>query len=405
MGAVHAIAFGPVAYRALYRSEDFEGPNLFQAHTVFTGYVFDGLWRPATPGYLWQVTARLATEATGSGDLRAGAVIASAAFSAFFGVAIYEVYRQSRDSVPPLVPVLAALASLAVAMFENPAALSGWSEFEQGRIFLPLYLPFAPTTIGSLALNVLVLLAVADLIDGRLTGRRRWRVPLLMVLATIGKPTLTPLIVAAISIAAIGGFLIDRARGRSGPSASVPGGGTGLLGAIDPMTAVRLIVVPGVAVLIPQFLVTATKVQYPGSGYDDRGGWRVHPLAELGDLNALTPYFWLVLVFPLAAFALTRTGLWRDTAVRIATAATALGIVAAMLLERTESIWKGDMLQLPGAAVAMLMVFIPRRVIELRRSGEVSALAFSVLALTLAPSLVAGVWSWSCRVGLGCPAI
>jgi len=394
VGTVHAAMFGPIAYRALYDRSTFVGPNLFRAHTLFSTFVFDGWWRPATPGYLWQVSARLGTEALRSTDPRVGAVVATTCFYAFFGVALFEVYRRVADRhLPALAPWVAAVASVLLALLESPAALVGWTEFEHGRLFLPLYLPFAPTTIGSWGLNVLFLLYVSELVDRRLATNRRWVVPLVVVVATVAKPTLVPLVVAAIVIAAT----TDRLRPLPACDAPHREGR-------DWAAAIRLVVLPAVLVLIPQYLVTATKVQYPGTNYDDRGGWAIHPFAELHDLNALTVYFWLTLLVPLVAFLLVRRSLWEDTAVRLATVGTVIGILAAILLERSGSVWKGDVLQLPEAAIAALVIFIPRRVVELRRLGEISIATLIVLAVLLTPYLAAGSMSWACHVGLGCPA-
>jgi hypothetical protein len=413
VGGIHALMFGPIAWRALYTNgPEFVGPNLFRAHTKFSTFVFDDWWRPATPGYLWQVSARTATEALRSTDPRVGAVIATTCFYALFGVAIFEVYRRVVDRrVTALAPWIAAAASVGIALLESPAALVGWTEFEHGRLFLPLYLPYAPTTIGSLGLNVLLLLYVGELIDGRLAGRRRWIVPVLAVLTTVAKPTLSPLLVAVI----VGGWALASLRRRPDDGATptvtaevddgVDGAGTTTRRAPrDWASAMWLVVLPTVLVLIPQYYVTATKVQYPGTAYDDRGGWAIHPFQELRDLGALTVYFWIALLFPIVAFVLVRRGLWRDTAVRLAAVGTVIGIVAAILLARTGSVWKGDMLQLPEAAIAAMIVFMPRRLVELRRLGEVSVATFVVLAVVLSPYLVAGTMSWSCHVGLGCPA-
>ncbi len=395
VGAVHVAVFGPLAFRAEYRRDEFVGPNLFRAHTIFTGFVFDDWWRPATPGYLWQVTARSFTELLRSTDLRLGGVIATCCFYALFGIAIFEVFRRVTLPIRPLAPAWAAVASVVIALLESPAAIGGWSAFQEGRIFLPLYLPYAPTTIGSLGLNVLLLLLVSELIEGRLPRRRWWSVALIVVLATIAKPTMAPLLVAVVlGYAAIAGV---SHRPRLGLEDD--GGGDRASWA----DLLRLVVLPAIIILIPQYLVTASKVQYPGTAYDDRGGWTIHPFAELRDLNGLTVLFWLALLFPIVAMVVARREMWRDAAIRVALLAAGIGLVGTVLLERTGSVWKGDMLQLPEAAIGLLLVFMPRRALDLRRAGLLGAAATVALLVALAPYVVAGTMSWSCHVGLGCP--
>ncbi len=394
VAATHVVLFGPIAFRAEFDRSRFVGPNLFRAHTIFTGFVFDDWWRPATPGYLWQVTARVLTEVSRTDDLRVGGMVATWAFYAVFGIAIFEVYRRCDEATPLITRSEAFVASIVVAMLESPAAFIGWTAFESGRIFFPLYLPYAPTTIGSLGVNVFLLLCVAALLDGRLTSRQRRWLPAMVVLAAVAKPTMIPLTVAVLLGYAVIAML------RRNPSMGLEDGPAGRT---SWKSVMMLVVLPAVVVLIPQFLVTATKVQYPGTGYDDRGGWVIHPLSELRSLNGLTFLFWLVVAFPVAALIITRRGMWADTAVRIAVLAASVGVAASLLFERTGSTWKGDMLQLPEAAIALLMVFMPKRALELRRSGQMGSLGAVVLLLVFVPYAVAGVLSWGCHVGIGCP--
>lgn len=396
VGLLHALLFGPIAYRALYRGDDFVGPNLFPHHTWFSTFAFEDVWRPATPGYLFLFAARSVNEVLRSSDPRLGAVIATSFFYALFGVAIFEALRRTTSGEELMPRAGAAVGSVLIALLESPAALLGWTRYVAGDLFLPLYLPFAPTTIGSLGLNVLLMLEVGRLVDGTLPARSRWRVPVLVVLATIAKPTLSPLLMLVVVIVVVaerwtGASTVPFDRGRW-------------------MTKVRsvglLVLLPGLAVLIPQYLATAYLVQYPRPGFDDRGSWTFAPLAELRDLNALTVTFWLALVFPLVAVVLLRSRLWSDAPVRLALIAAAIGIGLALALERTgSSDWKGDMLQLPAAAVAVLMVFIPRRVYELFQRQQIARVPLIVLSLVLLPYLLAGMTSWSCHVGLGCPAL
>lgn len=391
---VHVVLFAPVAYRAEFDRSTFIGPNLFRAHTIFSGFVFADWWRPATPGYLWQVTARTFTELSRTGDLRVGAMIATWFFYGLFGVAIFEVYRRSDDEQKSVSWAVALVASVIIAMLESPAAFIGWKAFADGRLFMPLYLPFAPTTIGVLGINVFLLLTVAALLDGRLGREQRRWVPALVVISVVAKPTMVPLLVVVVL-----GYSVVAAGCRR-PSLGLSAGPAGRPGW---RSVVWLVAVPAVVVLLLQYLVTATKVQYPGTGYDDRGGWVFHPLSELRQLDGLTPLFWSVLVFPLVALVVARRAMWADTAVRLALLATAIGIAAAGLLERTGSTWKGDMLQLPEAAIALLMVFMPKRAWEMRRSGQLGAVAWSALVVCFVPYVVTGVASWGCRVGIGCP--
>lgn len=394
VGVTHAIVFGFTAYRAEFHRSEILGPSLYRAHTIFTGFVFHDWWRPFTPGYLWQVTARVLTEASGTGDLRVGATIATSLFYGIFGVAIFEVFRRSVWNAPRIPSAWAFAASLVIAMLESPAAFAGWRAFVSGRIFLPLYLSYAPTTVGSLGLNVFLLLWVADLVDGRLSPRRQRWLPALVALAAVAKPTMVPVTVVVVLGYALVATISRRSSLGLGTGPDAPPGW---------IAVVRLVVLPAAAILIPQFVVTATKVQYPGTGYDDRGAWILHPLAELRDLNGLSPLFWVVLAFPLVALIFARRWTWTDTAVRFALLAAAIGIIASVLFERSGSHWKGDLLQLPQAAIALVLVFLPKRLIDGCRSGNINARTVAGLTIAFVPYVLAGTLSWTCRAGIACP--
>lgn len=392
VATIHVVVFGPVAYRGLYQTDDWVGSNLFPTHAAFAPHAFDAIWRPATPGYLWQATARLFGLPFGE-DLRPGALLATLVFYALFGVAIFELYQRAPSGGPLLGPGAALGASVGLALLEVPAALSGWANTDE-RLFLPLYLPYSATTIGSLGLNVLVLWFVGDLVGGRLPDRRRKVLVALVVLAIVAKPTLMPLLVVAALVVSV----IDDRRRRQGRSVAGSGRGPVL------SDVVRLVVLPAAAITVLQFVTTVYKVQYEGV-FDGRGGWRWDPLVELRALDGLTPYFWLGLLFPLVAVLVVRGPLWEDQSVRLATIGIIVGIIASLLLTRSGTVYKGDVVQLPEAAMAMLVVFIPRRLLELRRINRLPVWAAAACLLALLPYVIAGAMSWSCHVGLGCHAI
>ena len=49
--------------------------------------------------------------------------------------------------------------SVGLALLETPSAFLGWQRLVEGAVVIPLYMPFVPTTMASLGLDVLALRA------------------------------------------------------------------------------------------------------------------------------------------------------------------------------------------------------------------------------------------------------
>ncbi|MEZ5321276.1 MAG: hypothetical protein R2698_04215 [Microthrixaceae bacterium] len=393
-GSIHALVWLPVVCRALFDPRHVS-PNLFPIHTRFTLYAFDDWWRPATPGYLWDFTTNLANRLIPGTDPRVGAAVTATAFFAAYGVVVFELLRRRTDRSTLLGPSWALTASLLVVLAESPAALAGWEGFtDRGGLFLPVQLWFAPTSIAVLALNLVAIQEVCDFLGGLIPRRHWWRVGALLVLTTLAKPTLTPLLVVAVPLVHIAS---SRCR---------------LAGPDRPRIAdvVGFVVLPTALILAAQTWVTVNKVVYTGDQVDDRGGWHLNPGAELSHLGALRPLFWAVAILPLAAIAFGGARILRDRPVRLLVVASSLALAAAFLFERSRSEWKGDMLQLSVTAIGLLCFFSFRWWLERwsdavrrDRTTRKRLTPFVSLSVIVAIYVVSGVLRWSCHTGLGCP--
>lgn len=379
-GAAHALVFGPVAYGLLYRDE-VRGPNLFPTHTEFARTAFDGLWHFGSPSQLWQAAVK-AFDVVLPSDLRFAALVAALVFYAFFGIAVAEVLR-NRGAVGAPGPAVALGLSLVLAMLESPVGLWGWDRYTTTGIFMPIYLPYAATTLASLGPNVLLLREVARWMSGKLPPRSRWHITALLLLASFAKPTLVPLLLVVVPAVA----LIRAARPGSGDVQSP-----------SLRQVAGWFVLPGTVITLVQLLVTVRYVE-------NRGGWVLSPLTELRDLHVQFPRFWWIALFPLVSIVLVRGRLLRDEAVLLAVAGAGVGVVAALLLRRTGTSYQGDVLQLSQAAFAMAMIFMPRRMIELWKRGSLSRPTAVILVLVLIPYLLAGLVGWAWRTGLAYPSL
>lgn len=378
-GLVHVLIFGPVAWNLLYGLPQGQ-PNLFPTHTAFAETAFDGLWHFGSPSQLWQAATK-AIDVVLPGDIRFAALVAALVFYAFFGIAIAEVLR-NRGAIGSVGPAAALGLSVVLAMLESPSGLWGWSGYMSTEPFLPLYLPFAATTLASLGPNVLLMWEVARWTSGEMPARERWHIGALLALASFAKPTLVPLLIVVVPALTI----VRSRRADRAPHAPRLG------------EVARWLVLPGVAITLIQLLVTVRYVV-------NRGGWVLSPLTELHDLGADVPYFWLAVAFPLFALAVAGRRLLRDDAVLLGVLGAALGIVACLLLRRTGTSYQGDVLQLPEAALAMLMIFMPRRMIELWKRGELAPGQAVALIAGLVPYLVAGIFGWLWRLDVARPSL
>ncbi|WP_426574211.1 hypothetical protein [Aquihabitans sp. McL0605] len=384
-GLAHALVFGPVAFHLLYRSDSVRGPNLFPTHTEFAETAFDGLWHFGSPSQLWQVAAK-GLDVVLPFDIRFGALIAALLFYAWFGIVVAEVLRPRRTGYG-LGPAAALVVSLGLAMLESPAGLWGWGSFTGTGVFMPVYLPYAATTLASLAPNTLLVWEVARWTSGDLPKPLRWRIPALLLLASFAKPTLVPLLLVAVPLV----VLIRSIRRRSGSGRERDGRPT--------MTSVLVLLVgPAIVLTLIQLLVTVRYVV-------NRGGWVFSPLTELRDLHVRFPFFWLIGLFPILALVVVGKRLFDDEAILLCSTGAVIGVVAALLLRREGTTYQGDVLQLSEAAFAMLMIFIPRRLIELRQRGELSTAAGATLLVVLSTYLVAGLMGWAWRTGLAYPGL
>lgn len=390
VGITHLALFSFIAYRGIFRPGAWVGPNLMHKHTALVPYAFEHYWSAATPGFLFRATSQTANILLGVSDHRVGALVTCAISYAVFGIALYETFRRTNLGAWLLAPPWALLASVVVALLESPAALWGWTRFSDDRLFLPLYLPFVPTTLVSLGLNMFLMLAVASVVGGRMPPRRARFVPLLVVTAAMAKPTLLPVLVFAAVVVAV---FEDRSRRRLDPHA------TRRLGAV-----MRLVALPAAVVLAIQLYTTVYLLEYDIYPYDDRGGWSVVPFEELRRLRALTPLFFAALLLPVVALVIFRRRLLRDQSVLLVLVAMIPALAMALLLARNGT-YEGDMLQPLMATVATAVILILRRLIELRRDGDLAGWEVTVSALLLAPYVLAGATSYGCHIGVGCPSL
>jgi hypothetical protein len=390
VAASHLAVFAVVAYRGIFRPAEWVGPNLFPQHSALVRYAFADYWRPATPGYLFRFASQTINDLLGFSDVRVGALVTCAVAYAVFGVALYETFRRTNVGSSLLTPRWSLLASVAVALLESPAAFWGWTRFSGDRLFVPMYLPFVPTTLTALGINMFLMLAVASVVSGRMPPRRARFVPVLVVVAAVAKPTLLPVLMfAAVVVAAVD----DRRTRRLDHHASR-----------RLREVLRLVVLPGAIVLAIQLYTTIYKLQYAGEGYDDRGGWSIVPLKELRQLHALTPLFFAVFLWPVVALLIFRRRLLSDRSVLLVYVAMVPAVAMALLLAR-DGYWKGDMLQPLEAAVATALILGLRRVLELRRRGDLARWEALVSMLLLAPYVLAGLTSYGCHIGVGCPSL
>ncbi|MBM3662401.1 MAG: hypothetical protein FJW94_05845 [Actinobacteria bacterium] len=381
---IHGLIFGPVVVNALFRPA-FMAPNLYLWHAARIETAFRTPFEPGEAHFLWPGMSKLVTAVMGVGDVRLGAAIVSVAAYMFLGVCIFEVFRQLDDG--PLMPLAAAGASVVIALLETPAALQGWPAIADPETsFLPLYTAFLPTTTASLGFDILLVWFSSRLLMGRLqTSARPW-IPVIVVAASLAKPNFVmPLTLAVVALAAWARWKTVRPFGMSLDRDSFG-------------VVVRLLLVPAILVTSIQGLL----LQY--SNHDSiRGTWVISPLSELRQLGAFGWQFWLVMLFPVFALVLLRTRLLADTAVASGFGALAVSVFAALLLERSYSSYRGDVLQLAQASAAMLVVFILRRCSTLWRERALGRPAMAVLAVVLLPYLAAGASTWVCHAGLvGC---
>jgi hypothetical protein len=382
--------FAPVVLSALFRPHTLF-PNLWLWHAARIPETFRTPTEPIQPHFGWPGSARLLDLALPTSDPRVAGALVSLLACAFFGVVLFLLFRRTDTATTLLGPTAAVTVSVAVALLENPAALQGWEAVaDPDRSFLPLYYGFVPTTVASMGLNVLVVWMTARLLMGTLSARgARW-LPWLVVLTAIVKPNVVPTL-AAVALGAAVVITLRPGRTTRPPAAAGP--------SIVTDVALR-VTLPAAAVTVLQFLVLADL-----SPPVLEGGVELRPLYELGELGGFGWQFWLLAIFPLAALALLRRRLLADLAVSMCLGCFAVGVLAALLFARSGStVYQGevggDIVQLASAAAALLVIFVVRRVLELRTLGQVSTVASIVLVAVLVPYLLAGLSTWRCHSGL-----
>lgn len=387
---LHVALFTVVAYRGIFRFDEWVGPNLLHKHTALVHYAFEDVWRPFTPGYLFRFASQSLNNVLRLPDPRIGALVTCALAYGVFGAALYETFRRTNLGTRLLSRRAALAASVVLALLESPSALWGWTDFDGDRFFLPMYLPFVPTTLAALGLNLFLMLAVAALVSGRLPEHRSRWLPLLVLAAGVAKPTLLPVL-------AFSAFVVtawdDRARRRALPDEP------GRLGQV-----VRHFVLPAGALLSIQLYTTIYKLKYEEAGYDDTGGWAILPFEELRAMNALTPLFFGLVLFPLVTLVIFRRRLLSDRSVLLVVVAIVPALAMALLLYRTGQ-YQGDMLHPLEASVSTAVILIARRLLELRRDGQMSRFEGLASLAALAPYVLAGLTSYACHIGAGCPAL
>lgn len=376
----HGLIFGPYVVNALFRPAFF--PSIYLGIAARIETTFTSPLDPGSAHFLWPGTAKLVNAVIGASDVRVGAAVVSIAAYMFFGVCLFEVFRQLDDG--PLLPSLAAAASIGIALLETPTSLLGWERItDPATVFLALYMPFIPTSIASLGFNVLLVWFGSRLLLGQLPRRTRPWLPVLVVAAALAKPNL---------VAPLTGVLVVMSLWARYAARPV----FGTLLDRDSFSAVgRLIVLPAVAVTIFQDYLLRYRIA------DDIGGsWVINPLSEMRDLGAFSWQFWLVMLLPVVALLALRGRLLGDIAVVLSFGAFTVGLVASLLLARDNPYYQGDVLQLCQAATAMLVVFISRRVLTLFRRGQIRPVVVCVLTLALIPYVLAGAATWRCHSGL-----
>ncbi|MEZ5139003.1 MAG: hypothetical protein R2702_11625 [Acidimicrobiales bacterium] len=385
MAAVHAAVFAPTIVNALFRPA-LVHPSLWVWHAARIPETFRVPWRPVQVHFGWAATSRALDAVLPTSDPRVAGAIVSLVAAAGFGVSLWHVLRRQLDGSELSGPLAALGLSLLVALLEAPAAVQGWQHIaEPLHSWVPLYFPFVPTTLASMGLNVALVWMAVRLLRGDLEARWRPWLPVTVVAAAVAKPNLTPMLVVVVPAVAVA---MDRRGWWS-------------IGANDERwrDALRLVALPAAAITFLQ-LVVITKLSPPRL----QGSVELHPLYELRALGGFHWQYWLAALLPALAVALLGRRVV-DLPVAICLGSFALGLGATLLFARAgttpdKGAVGGDILQLAGTALAMTVIFTIRRLLVLRRAGELAGAAALVLALALVPYLVAGASTWRCHSGL-----
>jgi hypothetical protein len=371
-GALHAVLFAPVGYRFIFDPVG-QGPNLFPAHIEFARDMFSAPWNVFAPDALWLAVVK-GIDLVLPGSILRAAFVAAVGFYALFGMALFVVFADALSKTARSRTIALGL-SVAFALMESPAVYVGWDAFSAGQIFIPLYIPYSATTLASLGINVLLIWQVARLLDGLVPRNRWWTVSALTVAAALAKPNLVPLVLVVAPL--MGLWRHARREPRDLRAALLPA---------------WLVTVPGALITAGQLLATIRYVP-------NRGGWRVAFLAELRLLNGLTPLFWTILVVPVVLAVVYRRSLF-DTAVRAAVMCSGIAIVLGLLLERVGTPYKGDALQLTQTSLAMVYIFMGRRILVLQREEQSRVVQTVCAVAAFGACLVAGLASWAHHVNL-----
>jgi hypothetical protein len=377
---IHAVVFAPVIISALFRPDRVH-PSLWVWHAARIPETFHQPWRPVQVHFGWAGTSRLLDAVLPTSDPRVAGAIVSMAAAAGFGAALWFIFSRTDDGRPLLTPAWAAAASLLVALLEAPAAVQGWMAIARpDDAFIPLYYPFVPTTLASMGLNVIAVWGAARILDGRASPRlRRW-LPLAVVAAAIAKPNVVPMLGATAPLVALA-LGARRWDGRFGE-------------------IVRTVTVPAAAITFVQWVI----IEYLSSPRL-QGTMELNPFFEVRELGGFGWQFWLVATIPVAATVLIGRRLVADRAVLVSLASFALGLGLSLAFARAGSTPDkgsvgGDILQLAGTTLTMVVIFVLRRLVVLHRAGKLARATAIFLALLLVPYLAAGLDTWRCHSGL-----
>jgi hypothetical protein len=378
--AIHAVVFAPVILHALFRPASMH-PSLWIWHAARIPETFHKPWRPVQAHFGWAASSRLLDAVLPTSDPRVAGAIVSIAAAAGFGAALWFIFSRTDDGRGLLSAPLALVASLLIALMEAPAAIQGWRALvTPDTSFIPLYFPFVPTTLASMGLNVVVLWGAGRLLDQRASPTLRRALPFAVVGASLMKPNMAPMLAVVAPLVALA---IER-RGERPATRDI----------------VRLITIPGFAVGALQAVIITwfSPAELQGTVV-----WR--PFYEILALGGDGWQFWLIGLLPVAGFLLAGPRLIEDRCVVLATATFLLGLSVVLLFARGgETPWKGsvggDVLQLGGTTLTMLLIFVCRRLVVLQRQGRLAAWAVAILVVVTIPYLVAGGVTYRCHSGL-----
>lgn len=375
VAAGHGLVFWPVLHRAIFNPETWAGPNDFPTHLSFIPRVFERPWRPGPAHFLFHALSR------GVGlpwdDPRVGALIVVVAGAAAAGALWFAALHQATSETGWGAGAAFAV-SLLLVLTEAPAAVTGWDLFSRGHTFFPLHVYSNPTGLVLTPLATVLLWCALHIGHSGipLSPRVRLLVVMIAICAPLAKPSFSMSLIAAWPL-----WVWLRHRAEADRSAIRP-----LL-----RRFALLIAVPSAGVIVLQYLIL--RYQLPAQ---HRTGFTVAPFSALSDFDGLTPVFWLVFAFPVAALALYGHALWEDSAVQLSGLCTLTGI--AFLVTFRETGFAGDLainfFWPAQISLVLLCLAIARRLVLILPRGHVVDWRLLVVLAVWAPYVAAGARFW-----------